>query len=137
MVPEPICAQRGAILSGTQQIKQKYGGDLALAREALGKQVNRGRGHFFVSMCDLTQVVVDYWWMSCREIAVSSIGLPSQSMKRIWLGPMIRQGLLRMDGCGIGDCVLEELALGQDMQLPPVTKSQVEAAFKDVKQKQL
>ena len=73
--------------------------------EALRAAMNPA-GHLFVSMCDITKVVVDYWWLSCREIDVSSVGLPSQSMKRVWLGSWIRNNQLEvLDECLI-DCLL-------------------------------
>ena len=49
-------------------------------------QITKPAGHFFVSMCSLTNVAVDYWWISTREPDVGNcIGLPSQNLKTNWL----------------------------------------------------
>ena len=60
-------------------------------------QIDKPAGHFFVSMCSLNDVAVDYWWLSTREIDVDNcIGLPIQSMKSNWLKKWLSDGSLEV-----------------------------------------
>ena len=82
----------------------------------------------------LSGVAVDYWWMSCREIDVRSVGLPSQSMKRIWLGPWLRSGELKMPGTDLGeDCKLEPLDKTKERTTTKTTKKQLDNAYEEMK----
>ena len=58
----------------------------------------------------LSDVAVDYWYLPCRDIDEGSIGLPSQTFKKIWLRQWLASGELKMPGTSIGDCELEKLS---------------------------
>ena len=94
----------------------------ALCEELGIKSIPDGRppaGHLFVSMADVTTVAVDYWLIPCREIDASSVGLASQTMKKIWLGPWLRSGALEMPGDTLGDCTVEKLCWDAEVPRPP------------------
>ena len=73
-------------------------------------------------MCDITAIAVDYWLVPCRDIDVRSVGLPSQSMKKIWLGPWLKRKQLVMEGESIGDCELQKLSPGSYPEPEPEPK---------------
>ena len=59
--------------------------------------LEKSSGHFFVSMCDLKGVAVDYWWISIRELNVERcVGLPSQGVKKNWLSGYIKDKTLEV-----------------------------------------
>ena len=65
------------------------------------KELKKSSGHFFVSMCDLKGVAVDYWWISTRELNVERcVGLPSQTVKKTWLSGYIKDNTLEV--CAVG-----------------------------------
>ena len=91
------------------------------------KEFPRGlppRGHLFATMCDVTTVTVDYWLVPCREIHEQSVGLASQTMKKIWLRTWLKSdknpdGVLDMPGDTLGKHQLEELCYDKKVPRPP------------------
>ena len=82
----------------------------------------------------LSGVAVDYWWMPCRDVDEGSIGLPSQTFKRIWLRQWLASGELKMPGTGLGDCELEKLSwASSSLPKPRVTKKHLDNTYEMMK----